>query len=150
MRNHKEIEYPSVLILADNKSAESWTRKGCKNSLTSRALGRLQCALMMNSPVGIYTEYINTKLNCIADDISRIKKESNIIQSTPQLFQKYPSLGVCKRFHPSQDLISYITDALLSNHMMDPLTIRVMVQENPGKIVGSSIAEESTSRIQPS
>ena len=150
MRNHKEIEYPSVLILADNKSAESWTRKGCKNSLAGRALGRLQCALMMNSPVGIYTEYINTKLNCIADDISRIKKESNIIQSTPQLFQKYPSLGVCKRFHPSQDLILYITDALLSNQMMDPLTIRLMVQENPGKIVGSSIAEESASRIQPS
>ena len=143
-RQQQATEYPSVLILADNKSAESWTRKGCKNSMAGRALGRLQCALMMNSPVGIYTEYINTKLNCIADDISRIKKESNIILSTPKLFQKYPSLGVCRRFHPSQDLISYIMDALLSNQTMDPLTIRHIVQENPGKIVGSSIANEST------
>ena len=139
------IEYPSVLLLADNKSAESWTRKGCKNSPAGRALGRLQCSLMMNNPVGIDTAYINTKLNCIADDISRIKHESNILTSTPQLYQKYPSLGACRRFHPSPDLISYITSALLSNQIMDPLTIRQTLLKNPGKITGSSIAEDHAS-----
>ena len=144
------IQYPNVLLLADNKSAESWTRKGCKNSLAGRALGRLQCALMMNNPVGIDTEYINTKLNCIADDISRIKHESNIITSTPQLYQKYPSLGVCRRFQPSPDLISYITSALLSNQIVDPLTIRQSLQKNPGRISGCSIAENHKSLIQHS
>jgi hypothetical protein len=144
-RNTKNIPYPSVLILIDNTSAESWMRKGCKKSMAGRALGRLQCALMMNCPVGIKTAYINTILNCIADDISRIKSEQNLLLSTPQLFQKYPSLGACRRFHPNPTLISYITDALLSKQPIDPLTIREMVQKNPGKIVGCSIAEMPTS-----
>ena len=121
-------------------------RKGCKVSLPGRALGRFQCALMMNSPVGFSTEYINTKDNKIPDYISRIKKESNLLLSTPELYKKYPSIGVCRRFHPSPMLISYITDALLSRQLIDPLTIREQVQQNPGRIVGCSIAEQQTSR----
>ena len=139
------IEYPTVLLLADNKTAEAWTRKGCKNSMAGRALGRLQCALMMNNPVGIDTAYINTKDNTIPDYISRVKKESNILLAAPKLLQTFPSIGVCRRFHPNPVLISYITDALLSKRLIDPLTIRQLVHENPGKIVGCSIAEMQSS-----
>lgn len=135
------IEYPCVLFLIDNTSAETWTRKGCKNSTTGRALGRLHCSLMMNSPVGIHSAYINTKANCIADDISRIKKEAYIISSILQLHKKYPSLGACKRFHPSPELLSYIQDALLSKQLADPLIVRRIVQKNPGKMSGCCIAD---------
>ena len=41
MCQRKHIPYPSVLILIDNTSAESWMRKGCKKSMAGRALGRL-------------------------------------------------------------------------------------------------------------
>jgi hypothetical protein len=96
---------------------------------------------MMNSPVGIHSAYINTKANCIADDISRIKKEAYIISSILQLHKKYPPFGACKRFHPSPELLSYIQDALLSKQLADPLIVRRIVQKNPGKMSGCCIAD---------
>lgn len=134
------IKYPTIKIWADNKTAISWLDKGCKRSLIGRALGRLQCALLMNSPVGLSADYINTKLNVIADEISRVIKEANLNIAISDLYQRFPSLGNCRRFHPNPDLISFITDALLSKRLIDPLTIKDLVQQNPGKIVGSSIA----------
>ena len=137
----KRIQYPTVLIMADNKSVIAWAIKGCKMSKTGQALGRLQCALMMNNPVGLSAEYINTKHNCIADDISRFKSETKILLSAPELLQKYPSLGACRRFHPSRELLSYIMDALLLKQLPRPMKVRQLVHKNPGKISGSSIAE---------
>ena len=137
----RNIPYPCSLFLVDNTTAESWIRKGCKSSLAGRALGRLFCALMINSPVGIYCDYIDTKSNCVADDISRILTEHQLLASLPPLLQKYPSLSACKRYHPSPVLISFILDALLSKQPADPLKVRQLVHKNPGKIAGLSIAE---------
>ena len=123
---------------ADNETAESWTCKGCKVSMVGRALGHLQCTLMINSPVGISTNYINTKDNIIADHISRIKHNTNILPTIAKLQQNHPSLNTCQHFHPSPTLISYIIDSLLSQKLTDPLTIREAVQEKPGRIVGYS------------
>ena len=134
--SRKGIQYPTVRSKVDNKTAIAWLDKGCKVSAAGRALGRLQCALLINSPVGLDPEYIDTKSNIIADEISRIKNETNIITEIPQLLQKFPSLGICKRFLPSQELISHIMDALLSKRPTNPLTIRQAIQENPGRIVG--------------
>ena len=64
--------YPNTLIVADNKSAESWTKKGCRVSLPVRALGRLHYAHMINNHVGINVDYVNTKENIIAGEISRV------------------------------------------------------------------------------
>ena len=64
------IPYPRILNRADNKAAETWGIKGCKKSLLGRRLGRLQCALMINNPVGLITGRISTKDNIIADRIS--------------------------------------------------------------------------------
>eukprot|EP00804_Cyclotella_cryptica_P027277 CCRYP_014383-RA/>CCRYP_014383-RA protein AED:0.18 eAED:0.09 QI:59/0/0/1/0/0.25/4/0/437 len=75
-RTTQDIMYPTVLLLADYKTAEAWTTKGCKASLAGRALGRIQCALMMNCPVGITTDYITTSDNHIADSLSCITKFS--------------------------------------------------------------------------
>ena len=134
--SRKGIQYPTVRSKVDNKTAIAWLDKGCKVSAAGRALGRLQCALLINSPVGLDPEYIDTKSNIIADEISRIKNETNIITEIPQLLQKFPSLGTCKRFHPSQELISHIMDALLSKRPTNPLTIRQAIQENPGRTAG--------------
>lgn len=143
----RNIPYPTVRSLIDNTSAISWLNKGCKKSKAGRALGRLQCALLMNSPLGLDPEYINTKKNVIADDFSRIMKESNLINELPKLFQKYPSLKTCKRFLPNPELISYIEDAALSKQLIDPLTIRDLIQKNPGKIAGSNTVNERSSEI---
>jgi hypothetical protein len=71
----KNIPYHhTVLIMADNKSTKSWATKGCKRFLAGRALGQIQCALMINNPVGLDAAYINTKANVIADEVSRVKK----------------------------------------------------------------------------
>jgi hypothetical protein len=136
------IQYPTNQFMADNKTAESWTTKGCKKSMTGRALGRLQCALTINSPVGIDSGYINTKANIIADEISRFQKRQSILLKMSELYQRFPSLGACRRFLPNPNLISYIKDCLLQRQLTDPLTIRRLVQGNPGRIAGSSIAEE--------
>jgi hypothetical protein len=122
------------LIFADNKTASSWTRKGCKRSERGRALGRIFCALLINSPVGIDTEYISTKDNIISDLISRVDYESDITLSFAALMQNYPCLGTCRRFHPSPELLSAIMGCLLYKKLTDPLTLRVLVQSNPGKI----------------
>jgi hypothetical protein len=67
---------------------------------------------MINNPVGLDAAYINTKANVIADEVSRVKKETNILPKMFDLAKKFPSLGICRRFHPSQELISCIMDTL--------------------------------------
>ncbi len=54
----RNLNLATVLIMADNKTTESWATKGCKQSLAGRALGKIQCALMINNPVGLDAAYI--------------------------------------------------------------------------------------------
>lgn len=118
----KSDPYPTVLLYADNTTAEAWGKmKSCKSSMTGRTLGRLQCALMMNNNVGINIAHVTTKDNEIADRISRIKKETNVIPNFSQLVQDFPQLKSCRRFHPPQDLVSAITAILLRERSFDPL-----------------------------
>jgi hypothetical protein len=131
----KKIDYPTTLIWADNTTADTWTRKGCKRSLIGRSLGQLQSALMINNPVGINTNHITTHANIIADKISRHKSESDSLLHFHTLSQEFPSLKGCLRFLPSHALLSAIMDSLLSAPMIDPLSINAQVLNNPGRIV---------------
>ena len=70
---------PIVLLYADNTAAEAWMIKASKKSLAGRALGRIQAALMINNPVGINAAHISTTDNEIADKISRILTEANLL-----------------------------------------------------------------------
>ncbi len=45
-------------------------------------LARFFCLLLINSPLGINSQWISTVANKIADDISRLKKCSNNNQMT--------------------------------------------------------------------
>lgn len=137
--NHEDPSdpYPSVLLYADNTTAESWLRKSCKNSFIGRALGRLQCALMINNPVGINVDHVTTKDNVVADRISRIKQDTDAIPDFQSLLQDFPQLNSCTRFHPSAELISFVMDALLRKNSVDPLQASKQILAELGKTTTS-------------
>jgi hypothetical protein len=130
----KRIPYPKVLIKADNVSSEVWTVKGCKHSNIGRRLGRLQCAMMINNPVMLDTGRVDTKTNVIADRISRWECEADTSSGFLNLLQDFPQLRDCQRFHPSQELISLIWDALLNDKLVNPLEVNHILQSFPGRI----------------
>ena len=76
---------------------------------------------MINNPVGVATGYITTTDNVIAERISRVKKESNILPSFHTIMQDFPQLRSCRRFHPSAELVSLVMATLLQNSSVDPL-----------------------------
>ena len=45
--------HPVLLNWADKKSAVRWTNRSCKKSLVGKALGRIFCALLIDSPLGM-------------------------------------------------------------------------------------------------
>jgi hypothetical protein len=139
-RTHLNIEYPSVLLWADNIAAETWAIKGCKRSRAGRCLGRLQCALMLNNPVGITASHVTTDANVIADRISRHKHETDSLLLFSTLQQEYPLLRTCQRFHPSPELLSAIMDSLLSGNGINPLAVSAQLRNYPGKIATSGTA----------
>eukprot|EP00984_Skeletonema_dohrnii_P032689 scaffold27225_cov80-Skeletonema_dohrnii-CCMP3373.AAC.3 len=126
--------FPVALLYADNVAAEIWAMKGCKRSDKGRALGRLLCALMLNNPLGLSTARVSTHNNTIADEISRLKKEQDSLKFFCSLVESYPQLRGCSRFHPSQELLSAITEALLTGKLVDPLEVNKIVLRNPGSI----------------
>ena len=91
--------------------------------------------MMMKSPVGICADYINTKCNKIADYVSRIKSKTQSMVKFDKLLQEFPQLKVCRRFQPSNELISYILDALLYKKSIDPVALSQLLLKNPGRII---------------
>ncbi len=75
--------YPVLLNVTDNASALSWTTGACKKSKVGCLLAHFFCLLMINLPLGMNSKWISTDDNKIADDISRIKKESANKDSPP-------------------------------------------------------------------
>jgi len=111
--------YPVLLNVTDNASALSWTTGSCKKSKVGPLLARLFCSLMINSPLGINSKWISTDDNKIADDISRIKRESATEGSPPffdysTLTQMYPELFHCSSFMIQPKLISLIWEIVLT------------------------------------
>jgi len=126
--------YPTSLLYADNSTCEAWGKlKQCKTSMTGRNLGRLQCALMINNHVGLTIDHVTTKQNEIADRISRIKRETNVLPQFQRLLQDFPQLASCRRFHPSQELVSSITAVLLREKSFDPLEVASKILADLGK-----------------
>ena len=123
----KNIPYPRVLIKDDNAPSEFWAKKGFKRSMIGRRLGRIQCAMMMNNPVGMTTDHVDTHTNVIADKNSRWKSKSDISPGFDKLLQEYSQLKNCRRFHPSNELLSLISDALLLERHLNPLGIMAVL-----------------------
>ena len=126
--------HPITLLIADNTTAESWIIKACMNSDIGRALGRLQCALMINNPVGIDCAHVCSKENKFADGISRITAESNADSYFSSLQQEFPELAGCRRFHPSKELVSMVMDAICHKKFLDPVAASQRILSALGKI----------------
>ncbi len=69
--------HPVILIVTENSSALSWTLHMCKRSNIGQMLARFFCSLLINSPLGINSQWISTIDTKIAANISRLKKYSD-------------------------------------------------------------------------
>ena len=126
--------FPTALVFADNTTAESsWAIKGCKNSPLGRALGRLLCAILINNPVGLSLDRVSTHANVIADKISRLKSEKDSLKFFESLASSHPQLRTCRRFIPSPELISAISEALLQGNNANPLSLNKLLLQHPGR-----------------
>jgi hypothetical protein len=94
--------------------------------------------MMLNNDVGILTAYINTKANVIADQLSRIKRDTNSLRCFRSLVQDFPALAGCRRFLPSAELISHIMDAISQRKLINPLTVSACIRRNPGQFTFSN------------
>ena len=113
---------PILLNLVDNTSAEAWTTKGCTSSRASMALSRILCGLLMKNDVGLNAGFIKGTDNVEADGISRTHQK-NETPNFARLFQEFPQLNCCERFHPSPEFFSVLCSALLSHESPVPTQV---------------------------
>jgi hypothetical protein len=140
-----EDPYPVILNITDNMSAQKWTLHTCKQSRIGRLLARFFCSLIIDSPVGINSQWISTEENKIADDISRLKKQctadphsllASFDYST--LKQTYPELKACSFFQIAPEVISLIWEIVLTERWQCHHKIRRLRQKLLGKLTTSS------------
>ena len=134
--------YPVLLNVTDNTSSLSWTTGACKKSKIGRLLARFFCLMLINSPLGINSQWISTKANIIADDISRLKKDSHTINSHmsfdySSLTQRYPELSHCSFFQLKPELLSLIWEIVLAEKWPCPEEIRRLRQSALGSLTTS-------------
>lgn len=148
--NVTDDRYPVLLNVTDNMSALSWTTGACRKSRIGRLLARFFCSLLINSPLGINSQWISTTMNDIADEISRLKasiyrtdSHSSFDYST--LPQRFPQLSHCRFFQPSPKLISLIWDIVLTERWPCPEEVRTLRQKPLGSLTTSRGAESSAS-----
>jgi hypothetical protein len=98
------------------------------------------CSLVINLPLGINSQWIGTIDNKIADDISRLKKQSDI-NSSPAfdytiLKQTYPELRHCSFFFQIQpELILLIWDIMLTKKWPNHKEVQTLKQRLLGKLI---------------
>jgi hypothetical protein len=133
--------YPVLLNITDNTSALSWTQNACGTSKLGRLLARFFCSLLIDSPLGINSQWISTIDNFIADDISRLKKllgldsHSSFDYSTLQ--QKYPELKHCSFFQIQPELLLLIWEIVLTEKWPCHEEIRKLKLKPLGKLISS-------------
>ena len=136
-----EDPYPVLLSITDNTSALSWTIKACRSSNIGRLLARLFCSFLINSPLGITSQWISTHKNLISDAISRLKALSDEFSqlsfdySTIQ--QKFPQLKHCSFFQLNPKLSSLIWHIVLHESWPDHNEIKILQQDPLGKLTSS-------------
>ncbi len=70
MRSIMNDPHPVLLNMTNNASALSWINHTCRNSKLGRLLAQFFCSLLINSPLGINSQWISTDNIKIADNIS--------------------------------------------------------------------------------
>jgi|SaaInl74LU_5_DNA_1037368.scaffolds.fasta_scaffold03592_2 hypothetical protein len=133
--------FPVILCKTDNTSALSWVNHRCKGSALGRALGFLFVGLLMDSLLGINSEWLNTHDNGVADGISRFKlKSTNNTNSHPTfdystLQQRYSTtLSGCRLWSPSSRLISIVYQILTTRQTPSLEEIRSLAPNDLGSL----------------
>jgi hypothetical protein len=112
--------YPVLLNVTYNASILSWTTGACRRSKIARLLAHFFCLLLINSPLGINSQWISILHNAIADDIFHEKNDASDYTHSHPLFdysslqQKYPELSHCSFFWPAPGLFSLIWEIMLT------------------------------------
>ncbi len=130
--------HPVILNVTNNSSTLSWTLNTCKWSIIRQMLACFFCSLFINSPLGINSQWISTIDNKIADDISRLKKQSDN-NSSPAfdltiLKQTYPELRHCSFFQIQPELILLIWDIVLTKKWLNHEEVQTLKQRPLGKL----------------
>ena len=127
--------HPVLLNLADSMSAIRWATHHCKDSLAGRALGRMFCMLLVDSPLGINAEHIKGEDNVIADEISRLRLLDDADHFDYSLLkQKFQQLRDCRAFQPSPELLSLLWQCVLQQKSPTPSEIHTLKQNGLGKL----------------
>jgi hypothetical protein len=131
--------YPVILSITDNLLALSWTCHTCKHSRVGHLLAHFFCLLLINSPLGINAQWISTVDNVITDNISRVKKASNINLSLSfnytTLKQTYPELSHCSFFQIQPELISLIWDIVLAEKWPTHEEVQILKRRPLGRLI---------------
>ena len=69
--NFTKGPHPVLLNVTDNASYLSWTTGACQKSKIGHCLALFFCSLLINSPLGINSQWISTTANEIPEDIYR-------------------------------------------------------------------------------
>ncbi len=134
-----DYPHPVILNITNNSSALSWTLHTCKQSKIGQLLACFFCSLLINSPLGINSQWISTTIdNKIADDICRLKKQSDN-NSSPAfdysiLKQMYPELRHCSFFQIQPELILLIWDIILTKNLPDHNEVQTLKQRPLGNL----------------
>lgn len=132
--------HPVILNITDNRSARNWTLHSSQTSTIGRLLARFFCYFLIDSPVGINSEWISTHDNKIADDISRIKNRNSVDSLQPsfdysQLTQMYPALKACAFFQIEPEILSLIWEIVLTEKWPHLERIRTLKLKPLGKLI---------------
>jgi hypothetical protein len=131
--------HPVILNVTNNSSALSWTLHTCKRSKIGQMLAHFFCSLLINLPLGINSQWISTIDNKIADNISHLKKQSDIISSPDFdytiLKQTYPELRHCSFFQIQPELTLLIWDIMLTKKWPNHEEVQILKQRPLGKLI---------------
>jgi hypothetical protein len=128
-----------ILNVTDNSSALSWMLLMCKQSKIGQMLSFFFCSLLIKLPLGINSQWISMINNKIANDISCLKKQSDINSSPASdytiLKQTYPELRHYSFFQIQQELILLIWDIVLTEKRPNPKEVQTLKQRPLNKLV---------------
>ena len=136
--------HPVLLNVTDNMSTLIWTTGACRKSKIGCRLDRFFCSLLINSPLGINSQWISTVANEIADDVSGLKKllkqtskSSHLSFNYISLKQRYPELKNFSFFQIQPELISLIWEIVLTKKWPCHDQIKRLQKKPLGKLITS-------------
>ncbi len=140
-KNITDNLHPVLLNVTDNASTLSWTNHTCRKSELGRLLAQFFCSLLINSPLGINSQWISTNNNKIADNISCAKKMSTNPSHSfdySTLRQTHPELIHCSFFQFQPELILLIWKIVFTEKWPTHKEVQTLKQKLLGSLITSN------------